>query len=174
MTIGRCPAAIQRLYYEDVVGAPEGLKSVLGLRRRQRGAVSVEFVFILPILLLLIFGIIQYAYYFFQVQQGAFAAREAARQAAVGTLDCDELVSLVTDRVGIPNPVYVSVIPDENPLEVGDNVRVLVEFQAADFGFPFIPYPNNSAVVEDAETRVENTDDTITGTYQTCLTQTVP
>ena len=134
----------------------QGASGVKKVGRRQRGAVSVEFVFILPILLILIFGIIQFAYYFFQVQQGAFAAREAARQAAVGTRTCAELISLVTDRVGTPTPVTVTVSADSAPIEVGDNVTVLVEFEAADFGFPFIPYPNDAVVEEDAETRVEN------------------
>ena len=128
----------------------------MGLRRRQRGAVSVEFVFILPILLLLIFGIIQFAYYFFQVQQGAFAAREAARQAAVGTLACNDLITFVVDRVGVPTPVEVSLTPSPATPVVGGTITVLVEFQAADFGFPFIPFPNNAAVSENADTRVEN------------------
>jgi hypothetical protein len=139
-----------------------------GRGQRQRGAVSVEFVFILPILLLLIFGIIQFAYYFFQVQQGAFAAREAARQAAVGTLSCSQLIDFVVDRVGTPTPVVVSVTPDTTPIDVGDNITVLVEFQAADFGFPFIPYPNDAAVVEDAETRVENVTGNTNPGYHSC------
>lgn len=133
-----------------------GTRRAWWLRRGHDGAVSVEFVLILPILLLLIFGIIQFAYYFFQVQQGAFAAREAARQAAVGTLDCTQLTAFVVDRVGIPGPVYVTLTPTPATPVVGGNIEVLVEFQAADFGFPFIPFPNNAAVSENAETRVEN------------------
>ena len=129
---------------------------------------SVEFVFIVPILLVLIFGIIQFAYYFFQVQQGAFAAREAARQAAVGTRDCTELISFVVERVGAPTPVYVTLTPNPSPPEIGGTINVLVEFQAADFGFPFIPYPNDAAVVEDADTRVENIGAGNSSTYAGC------
>lgn len=142
------------------------MTKALRRRRRDGGAVSVEFVFIVPILLVLIFGIIQFAYYFFQLQQGAFAAREAARQAAVGTQTCGDLVTLVVDRVGTPSTVTVtitvrdgdtgSIIADGTNITTGDNATVLVQFQAADFGFPFIPYPNNAAVSEDAQTRIEN------------------
>lgn len=137
-------------------------------RRRDDGAVSVEFVFIVPILLVLIFGIIQFAYYFFQVQQGAFAAREAARQAAVGTRDCDELVDFVVDRVGAPTPVTVTLTPSTDPPAIGETITVLVEFQAADFGFPFIPYPNDAVVSEDADTRIENIGAGNTSTYSGC------
>ena len=144
------------------------MRRTLLRRRRDKGAVSVEFVFIVPILLVLIFGIIQFAYYFFQVQQGAFAAREAARQAAVGTRDCTELISFVVERVGAPTPVYVTLTPNPSPPEIGGTINVLVEFQAADFGFPFIPYPNDAAVVEDADTRVENIGAGNSSTYAGC------
>jgi Flp pilus assembly protein TadG len=125
----------------------------------------VEFVLILPILLLLVFGIIQFAYYFFQLQQGISAAREAARQAAVGTLTCTQLTQLVGSAIAIPAPVTTSIsaqtpagatIPANSDVAIGDNLTVTVQFQAADFGFPFIPFPNNAAVDQDAQVRIEN------------------
>ncbi len=52
---------------------------------RDRGAAAVEFALVVPILLMLLFGMIDYGLYFSNqlgVQQGA---RDAARQAAVGS-----------------------------------------------------------------------------------------
>lgn len=58
-----------------------------GQPRRERGASAVEFAIILPVLLTLIFGIIDYGLFFFDsigLRQGA---REAARQAVVLRVD---------------------------------------------------------------------------------------
>ena len=52
--------------------------------RGERGAAAVEFALIVPILLLLVLGMIQYGLYFWSAQGGSSAAREAARRAAVG------------------------------------------------------------------------------------------
>ncbi len=51
-------------------------------RRDERGASAVEFAIILPVLMVLIFGIIDYGFFFFDsigLRQGS---REAARQAS--------------------------------------------------------------------------------------------
>jgi hypothetical protein len=55
------------------------------LRRlhRQRGAVAVEFALVLPLLLLLVLGGIDWGYYFFVGEIAANAAREGARAAAL-------------------------------------------------------------------------------------------
>jgi len=122
---------------------------------RERGAVAVEFALVLPLLLLLVFGIVQYAYYFFQQQQGAFAVREAARQLAVGQLGCTDLGSFVGDRLSGAS-AQVSVA-GASPVQTGDNLTVSLRFPAADFNFPLIPFPDSPVVSEVAETRVENT-----------------
>jgi Flp pilus assembly protein TadG len=46
---------------------------------RQRGAVAVEFALVLPLMLLLVLGGVDWGYYFFCSQVAANAAREAAR-----------------------------------------------------------------------------------------------
>jgi Flp pilus assembly protein TadG len=133
--------------------------------RRERGAVAVEFALVLPLLLLLVFGIVQYAYYFFQQQQGAFAVREAARQLAVGQISCSELGAFVGDRLsGTSAQVSVTAV---DPVQTGDNVAVTVQFAATDFNFPLIPFPESPVVSEVAETRVENTTSS-TDDYSTC------
>jgi hypothetical protein len=58
------------------------LGGVLG-RRRERGAVAVEFALVLPILLLLVLGGIDWGYFFFAGEVAANAAREAARTGSI-------------------------------------------------------------------------------------------
>ncbi|KRE62293.1 TadE/TadG family type IV pilus assembly protein [Nostocoides sp. Soil756] len=53
-------------------------------RRRERGAAAVEFALLLPVLVLLIGGIVDYGRYFFTQVQLSNAAREGARAAIVG------------------------------------------------------------------------------------------
>jgi hypothetical protein len=53
------------------------------VRRRERGAVAVEFALVLPLLLLLLLGGIDWGYYFFVSEIVANAAREGARAASV-------------------------------------------------------------------------------------------
>lgn len=53
---------------------------------RERGASAVEFALILVVLTPLLFGTLQYGYYFYVAQTASSAARETARRLAVG--DC--------------------------------------------------------------------------------------
>lgn len=61
------------------------MKRLSGLRRlhRERGAVAVEFALVLPLLLLLVLGGIDWGYYFFAGEIAANAAREGARAGAL-------------------------------------------------------------------------------------------
>jgi Flp pilus assembly protein TadG len=61
------------------------VKWLPGLRRlhRERGAVAVEFALVLPLLLLLVLGGIDWGYYFFAGEIAANAAREGARAGAI-------------------------------------------------------------------------------------------
>lgn len=134
-------------------------------RERQSGAAAVEFALVSMLLFTLLFGIIQYGFYFWAKQAGSAAVREAARQAAVGKLPCDQFETFVGAKVG---PVAQSTTVDAtrsfatSPAKVGDTVELTVTFRAHDLHMPFIPLPANAEVVERAETRVENvTDDSV-------------
>lgn len=140
--------------------------------RRERGAVAVEFALVLPLLLILVFGLIQYGLYFWSVQGGSSAVREAARRAAVGQLaDCNAFRAYVRDRIGAtsqspstatitrkyfrlsgtPVPVAEDVLP-------GDVVTVTVTFKSYDMNFPFVPFVNDGIVYQAADSRVEYID----------------
>lgn len=64
-----------------------GYQSSLDAPRREGGAAAVEFALVLPILLLLIFGIIDYGMFFFDSIGMRQGAREAARSAVVLRVD---------------------------------------------------------------------------------------
>ena len=70
-------------------------------RRGQQGAAAVEFALVLPIMLLLLFGLIQYGYYFYSMQAGSSAVGDAARRIAVGNCTTTAQVqTLLKNKLG--------------------------------------------------------------------------
>ncbi len=65
----------------------EGENAARGLWRNRDGAAAVEFAFILPILLLLFSGIVQFGSVLFLENHMTNVARETSRRVAVGELD---------------------------------------------------------------------------------------
>jgi Flp pilus assembly protein TadG len=114
-------------------------------------------------LVILIFGLVQYALYFWAMQGGSDVARSAARTASVGNpADC------ATFRAGIVSQIdklsgsgatatvtrsYAQGTPGE--VRVGDTVTVSVAFKSVDLHFPFIPFIHDGMVTSSAESRVD-------------------
>ena len=159
----------------ELLGRPRGTRP-----RPEKGAIAVEFALVLPVLLALIFGLIQYGLYFWSMQGGSSAAREAARRAAVSEpTSCTEFKDYVKARIGgvssnaaaatvtrtykrrlpaaPPAPAsWVEFTPTvADPVKVGDLVSVSVRFQSYDMNFPFIPFINGGTVAQTADSRVE-------------------
>lgn len=68
-------------------------------RRRESGAAAVEFAFLLPILVLLAFGIIAFSEAYFRSQAMNAAVREGARLAAVGSADVSDVRDAVAQAL---------------------------------------------------------------------------
>ncbi len=69
-------------------------------RRSDGGATAVEFAFILPVLLMIVAGIVQFGAIFFLQNNMANAAREAARALAVGSIaSTTETTQLVEQKL---------------------------------------------------------------------------
>jgi Flp pilus assembly protein TadG len=118
-------------------------------RRPDEGAAAVEFALVSVLFFTLIFGIIQYGYYFYQLNAAASAAREGARLAVVGVDDCVAFKTIVKRRSGPLNgPTTTVTLQYYNPAgttvdsapKVNDEVRVTVNFSPERFHFPFVPF----------------------------------
>jgi Flp pilus assembly protein TadG len=130
-------------------------------RRGEGGAAAVEFALLAPIVLLLVFGIIQYGLYFWADQGGSDAARDAARLAAVGKpIDCSDFqddVQSSIDKMG--NNFDITRTYNDTDgiagITVGDTVTVTVEFDSIDLHIPFLPFIQDGRVSSTAKARVE-------------------
>jgi Flp pilus assembly protein TadG len=124
----------------------------------ERGASAVEFALILPVLLLLVFGIVQYGYYFFSAQNGSSVAREAVRKVAVG--DCPDdtvLTTFVQSRLSGLSYDNLAVTRSYSPANtIGSRVTVTVSFDTLDMNLPFVPIPAGGKVVREVDARVED------------------
>ena len=132
-----------------------------GNARSDRGAAAVEFAIILPVLMLVLFGIIQYGYYFFAAQNGSSVLRELTRKVAVG--DCPsqtDLENYAKKRLGglSYSGLTVTRTWQNGSAAVGDTVTVYLSFKTLNLHIPFIPLPGGDATVaREADARVEDT-----------------
>lgn len=131
----------------------------------------------LPILLLLVMGIIQYGVYFWGMQAGTNAAGDLARRLSVG--DCQNTTqaeAFIDSRIGGATGDASSIDVDTSyavdapvptattaPGVVGGNVTVTVTFEAIDLNIPLVPLPNEGEVNRTATARVEDVVDEFGG-----------
>lgn len=125
----------------------------------------------LPILLLLVLGIIQYGLYFWAMQGGADVARDAVRRAAVGELGtCTTFRNALGSQLGSFSTGTPTISrsfdgSDATPgVQVGERVTVNLRFSSLDLNLPFLPLPHDGDVVTAAEARVEH----VTTQPETC------
>ena len=131
------------------------------------GAAAVEFALVSVLLLTILFGILQYGYFFFQATGVEHAAREGARLASLGIpptpAGCDAYAATVQQRAGAADLTRVEVVftnTDTTPgVARGDTVRLRLDWAPQDFNFPFLPFLDPTTQ-ETATTRVERTNNT--------------
>jgi Flp pilus assembly protein TadG len=141
-------------------------------RRSQHGAAAVEFALIAPIFILLVFGLIQYGWYFYAMQSGTSAVGEATRRMAVG--DCQtpaEVQHFVRDRLGqattatsdsaitVVTKTYTKADGTTGmayPGEIGGTVTLSVTFPTFNLNLPIISAPNGGDVTRSATARIED------------------
>lgn len=111
----------------------------MGRRRRspvrgrddERGSVMAEFALVLPVLLFILFGIIEFGIAFNRAQAVEAAAREGARLASLSSTTSGDVTTRVNEALtGIPldNPVTVGVAPGGCAGREGQAVTVTVDY----------------------------------------------
>ena len=111
--------------------------------RGEDGAAAVEFALLLPLLVLLLFGIIQFGIAFNARIQATNAAREAARMAVIGVDNWANLGggvsfwNVVENQAGLGNLTNCSLITDNT---VGGTLTVSFNFPTH-LVIPFMPNP---------------------------------
>jgi len=104
-------------------------------RRTRRGSMSIELLFVLPILLAVLLGTVQFALWLSAQQQVTLASREGARVAATGgnLEQVNESVRLTLGDNRYANATVQSTLTDEfgAPIAPGQPVAVLVQLPAA-------------------------------------------
>ena len=131
------------------------MRSSRARRAPERGAAAVEFGLVALILFTLIFGIIQFSFWFWSWQAAGHAAREAARVGAVDPCDSAAVQAAGAKALeGVPTATGATVTATKAAgAGVGDEITVTVTFESIDMGFfPFFdPFIDKSAT-----SRIEN------------------
>ena len=109
-------------------------------RRREDGAAAVEFALVLPIFVFLLFGVIQFGFYFWTAETANSAAREAARRVVVGDCwDSTKMTNYVKSQAPQASSATKSV-GDPSTLAVGNTITITVTANSNILNF--FPVPN--------------------------------
>ncbi len=149
--------------------------------RSDDGAAAVEFALVLPILVLILFGIIDYGLYFNTSLQSRWGVHDAARAAAVapgegGDTTCNTGITAPTDITRLICGVlsqtdsatakkYVAVyLPDG--WQVDHSLYVCERLDVAGIS-GFVPFPNKGHVEDVAVVNIEQDDPDVSWTTKT-------
>jgi Flp pilus assembly protein TadG len=143
------------------------------VRRDESGASAVEFALVLIPLLWLVFGLVQYGWYFYAMQSGSSAVGDAARRIAVGNCTTTAQVQTVifnhlgaattaSNSSGITTTITYKKADGSGtvaaPGEIGGAVTVTATFPTLNMHFPLIPVPGDGSVTRTNVTRIEDLD----------------
>lgn len=135
-------------------------------RNKEKGAALVEMAFLMPLLVMLLFGIIEFGWAFSQFQDLRHGAREAARLAAVDTDTDANMAATVCGLMEVSTGQTI-VFGLSGGTEIGDIAEVTVSAPLAELtnlmGI-FLP----STLTSDVEFRLEQPATNWTGTSNTC------
>ncbi len=123
------------------------MKKMMKRLRCQKGVAAIEFAILFPLLLLIIFGIIEFSLYLYDKQVITNASREGARAGIVaGHLDGPAIQNVVTNYVtsnlitfGTPNTPVTAGFPPDGSMSMmrGDYLTVAVSYN-----YEFLVLPN--------------------------------
>jgi TadE-like protein len=109
--------------------------------KEERGAAAVELALILPVILMLLFGIIQFGRAYNASIVVTHAAREAVRKVALGASDAEAKTAGEQAGLSLPGGVLVASIPpgDSCPANLLDQKAKTTVTYPFTFDIPFVP-----------------------------------
>lgn len=125
--------------------------------KNEKGQSLVEFAIIVPVIVMMIMGIIEFGLMFNSYLTINNSSREGARYAAVGGTDAEIVDKIISTAPNLDSThISISIIPDENSRSRGDTVTVYVTYDYQVF-IPLMSTIINNVVALDAQTsmRVE-------------------
>ena len=134
-------------------------------RKREDGAAAVEFALVVPIFVAIVFGIIQYGFYFWTAETANSAAREAARRVVVGDCwDSTKMTNFVRSHAPQTSSTTKSVT-DPSTLAVGSAITITVTANSDVLNFFPLPDTVTREYVARMEVNKQSTaaNDTCTG-----------
>jgi hypothetical protein len=113
-------------------------------RQRRRGSLTLELLFVMPVLLIVLLGTIQFSLMLAVEQQLETASRAGARAAALGA-DATTVEVVVRQVLGpgkLQSAQVLSVLTDDNgqPLPAGQPVTVLVALKSGSAVPDLLPF----------------------------------
>ncbi len=126
-------------------------------RDREKGAAAVEFAIVLPLFLLLVFGIMEAGWFFAQQVEVRNAAREGARLAVVDYPDPGDEIAIrnATCSRALLSSDRASVYLSENNSGTIHASAVVTVSQRYKALTGFLPVFNNALITSTAEMRIE-------------------
>lgn len=118
--------------------------------RRRRALALVEMAIVMPLLILLTLGVLEYSWMFLKAQQITNASRAGARAGAridAGAADVESATLAAMTAAGLNDSGYVLTLSpaDLSSLNPGEQlvVTVTVTYSNIDLGLPLIPTPSS-------------------------------
>ena len=157
-------------------------------RRRERGAAAVEFALVLPLLLTLLFGIIEFGWAYAQMLDVRHGAREGARLVAVNDFPAgmtaddltaieqtDHLVATICDRMDLTNDAEISLeLVVSGGVSAGQTVLVTVDMPLQTITGWFDPLIGSKTLSSTLQVRIEQEATWTETTSQSCATTVAP
>ncbi len=101
--------AVVSLWLFGAAYAAGSLQSVVGGLKDQRGSAAVEMAFVMPIVLLILVGMIQYGSIFYTQHMMVYAAREVARSFSMGEITATQAQARALELLAPSGPKQFNV-----------------------------------------------------------------
>lgn len=157
-------------------------------RSKERGAAAVEFALVLPLLLTLVFGIIEFGWAYAQMLDVRHGAREGARLVAVNdfpagqtaddltaTEQTNHLVSTICNRMDLTNDAKISIeLVVSGGVSAGQTVLITVDMPLQTVTGWFDPLIGAKDLSSTLQVRIEQEATWAETTQQSCASTVAP